>query len=445
MDTIIPPSLNSTLRPDYIPTSDYTSPEFHRLELERLWPKVWQVACRVEEIPCVGDYVNYEIGDDSILVIRSSSDAIKAFYNVCSHRGRRLCDNAKGHVSVLRCNFHAWCYNLQGKATFITDAEDWKGCPDFDETNTSLVEVKCDTWAGFVWINMDPDCEPLLQFLDPLPTNLDAFEFENCRLQAYWTLRVPANWKVVLGAFVEGYHSTGTHPQMLRFGKPYYPAASEDLKGTRKHSTHSMAIHPSVAPDAPRKHDPRELLHDVVIEINRTLGAMYLDPSVAAAARLMTEVAEGTSEEEVHNLFFQFQREETLKIGASWPEKLTLRHLWSLDWQIFPNSSVIPSADGALWYRMRPDGTKADSCIFDIWILGRFAPHKEPKVEQVFFNNVGEFSGRSLILEQDFANLIAVQKGIRCRGFRGARPNPIQEVGVTNIHRVLRQYLFGGQ
>ena len=176
------------LRPDFIPASDYTSSEFHRLELAKLWPRVWQIACREEEIPKVGDYVNYEIGDESILIVRSAEDSIKGFYNVCSHRGRRLIDDRRGCVSMLKCNFHAWCYDLNGKPTVIPSRDDWKDCPEFDDAELSLKQVKVDRWAGWVWINMDPNCEPLPKFLSPLPEKLDAFEFEKCRMKFYKTI-----------------------------------------------------------------------------------------------------------------------------------------------------------------------------------------------------------------------------------------------------------------
>jgi hypothetical protein len=132
-----------------------------------------------------------------------------------------------------------------------------------------------------------------------------------------------------------------------------------------------------------------------------------------------------------------------IKSGAGWPSRLTPADLWSTDWQIFPNSSLLPSVDGALWYRMRPDGDTADACIFDIWVLSRYAPGQAPKVEQEIFDTPDAFKGRSPFLEQDFKNLIGVQKGMRSRAWRGARPNPIQEVSVTNLHRVLHQYLYG--
>ncbi len=116
------------VRRDFVPGSDY-SPEFHRLVMERVWPKVWQVACRVEEIAEVGDYVNYEIGRESILVVRSAQDKIRAFYNVCPHRGRRLRDDERGNLSSIFCGYHAGTFDLNGKPVTIPEREDWHGCP----------------------------------------------------------------------------------------------------------------------------------------------------------------------------------------------------------------------------------------------------------------------------------------------------------------------------
>src|SRR5215471_7950574 len=98
----------------------YLSEDYARAEADKLWPKVWQHAGRVEEIPKVGDFLTYDIGDDSILVVRTAPDAIKAYHNVCSHRGRRLVDapqgthSAHGSRKLLVCGFHGWRYDLDG-------------------------------------------------------------------------------------------------------------------------------------------------------------------------------------------------------------------------------------------------------------------------------------------------------------------------------------------
>ena len=111
----------------------YISEEYARAETDRLWPKVWQHAGRVEEIPNVGDFLTYDIGDDSIVVVRTAPDTIKAYHNVCSHRGRRLLDappgghSTHGNRNLFVCGFHGWRYDLNGKCTFKLDEADWKG------------------------------------------------------------------------------------------------------------------------------------------------------------------------------------------------------------------------------------------------------------------------------------------------------------------------------
>ena len=441
------PSDASGVRLDYIPRSDYLDPAFHKAEVERLWPRVWQIACREEEIPNPGDYVNYEIVEDSILVLRGKDGVIRAFHNVCPHRGRRLRDDARGNVPVLRCNYHAWRFNLEGRLIDRPNPEDWAGCPGVEhDEDIGLVDVKVDTWGGMVWINMDPDCEPLREFLAPLPEKLDAFEFEHCRLAAYWTIQIPVNWKVVLEAFVEAYHVAGTHPQMLKFGHGPAPSPPEDLAGLRKHSTHTTTKTHGPPENSPYAGaDARTLMHGVFDELNKTLKALYLEPAMEAARKLLVEVPQGADVATVRQQNWQFHKEAILNSGARWPERLTPEDLWGTAWQIFPNSSVLPAVDGALWYRMRPDGDDANACTFDIWVLGRYAPGKEPRVEQEFFPTPADFKGKSPFLEQDFENLVAVQKGMRSRAWKGARPNPVQEVTVSNLHRVLHQHLFGNR
>jgi len=111
----------------------FTSPEYAKAEADQLWAKVWQMAGRVEELPAVGSFITYQIGDESILIVRSAPDALKAYFNVCPHRGRRLVDTppgenrACGKQQRFVCGFHGWSFNLQGKNVFVLDPQDWKG------------------------------------------------------------------------------------------------------------------------------------------------------------------------------------------------------------------------------------------------------------------------------------------------------------------------------
>src|SRR5438309_6571007 len=195
-----------------VPKERYVSRAFLDLEMERLWPRVWQVACREEELADVGDYVDYVIGDQSILVVRAAPDTVKAYFNTCLHRGTRLGEGCGTFADdTIRCRYHGWCYDLDGRVTTIPDAHEFPTVP----SDLRLGEVRAERWGGFVFVNMDPGAEPLLDFLDPLPALLAPYHVDQMRFRSYRSTVLPANWKVVVDAFNESYHVQGTHPQIL--------------------------------------------------------------------------------------------------------------------------------------------------------------------------------------------------------------------------------------
>ncbi|MFJ9362114.1 aromatic ring-hydroxylating oxygenase subunit alpha [Streptomyces mirabilis] len=185
----------------------YISQEYARAEGDRLWAKVWQQVGRVEELPDVGDYLTYEILDDSVIVVRTAPDTLRAYHNVCSHRGRRLLDtppgkrDARGRGRQFVCGFHGWRYNLDGRCTHVPEREDWPR--GLSAGNTGLTGVEVDTWGGWIWINMDPECEPLRDYLEPAATLLDPFQLENMRYRWRRWLVFDCNWKTALEAFME--------------------------------------------------------------------------------------------------------------------------------------------------------------------------------------------------------------------------------------------------
>ena len=436
----------SDIRPDFIPATDFTAPDLVQREKQLLWPKVWQMACREEEIPKVGDFVNYQICDESILVTRTAADQIKAFYNVCQHRGRRLRDEERGHLSGFYCRFHGWRYDLDGKLTYVHGRGDWADCPSFKEEEISLPQVQVDTWAGWVWINQDPNCAPLRAYLGDAADVLDVFELQNARRAWYHTIIAPVNWKVVCEAFNEGYHAMATHTSGMRYGGGSSPGVA--------HGDHSMFFSTSDSDSTTEYLEPSNgqwvkatSVAEAIWAGNRhvynTLFAMTLDPGMAANARLRAETAPDTPPMEVLQRLLVIHREELEARGAAWPESLTLETLAraGTDWHIFPNSIVLPTVDGALWYRVRPNGDDPDSCIFDIWSFGRYAPGQEPQVTRQETVGFAAFKGNNPFLEEDFENMEAVHKGMKSRGWKGARTSPVQEVQINNFHRALRRYV----
>ena len=136
-----------------IAVARYTSREFHELEKRLLWSRVWQMACRLEEIPEVGDTTLYEICDKSVLIVRSGPDEVRAFWNSCRHRGRQLITDP-GFVQQLRCPFHGFTWNLDGSLAYVPSRWDF---PQIEDDRLGLGALRVGTWAGFVFVNPDPD------------------------------------------------------------------------------------------------------------------------------------------------------------------------------------------------------------------------------------------------------------------------------------------------
>ena len=195
-----------------VPAQAYYSKAWHDLEVEKLWSKVWQLACLEVEIPNVGDYHVYDITHLSFIIVRTGPDEIKAYRNSCLHRGRKLRTQAGHGAKNLRCAFHGWCWELDGSVKEIPCEWDF---PDMDFDDYGLPEAKVGTWQGFVFINPDRDAEPLADFLGDLGDHFHHLPFTKRFKAAHVAKLMPMNWKVCQEAFMEAYHTVATHPTLL--------------------------------------------------------------------------------------------------------------------------------------------------------------------------------------------------------------------------------------
>lgn len=434
------------VRDDYVPKEHYTSRAFAELERRRLWTRVWQVACREEEIKAPGNYVTYDIADNSFIVVRTDSGQIKAFYNVCPHRGRRL-TSGSGHAQKFHCNYHGWRWNVDGSLNRVLDRSDWGGCTDVSDSDFALREIQVGTWGGFVYINPDPDAEPLSDYLAPMPAYIDPFELQNMRYRWFVSVKLPCNWKVALEAFNEGYHVAATHPQLL-------DTIGDDLTRSQVFGRHGMFTYPrsdrpwgapSPRTGKPVPEDTRPGLISYFDLINQTLKAILTERDTESARGLMTELPPTNDPMKIFPKLFELQARAAEAAGAGWP-KITMEQMMQAgtDWHVFPNQIFLMYPDGALVYRSRPDGDNPDSCIYDIASLQRYAPGAEPKLDKKFFYGTDDwrgFSDISIILQQDFDNMEEVQRGMKSDAFAAARPSPMQETSISNLHRHIRKHL----
>jgi phenylpropionate dioxygenase-like ring-hydroxylating dioxygenase large terminal subunit len=426
----------------------YVSEEYARAERDRLWRRVWLMAGRLEEIPEVGNYLTYDILDDSVVVVRTAPDRISAYYNVCPHRGRRLVDtpagarNACGRKKLFVCGFHGWRFNLDGENVHVLHEDDWKGA--LTAQNTRLAELNVDTWGGWVWINMDPDCEPLRDYLEPVASMLDPFELQNMRCRwRKWGI-FDCNWKVAMEAFNETYHVQTTHPEFNKFG---------EFRGwARVHGRHS-----NIGYDAPKDMDenqqaklrlgsgadPRISTAEMQVYTWEKANTNTTQTLVDAALRLVDELPEGTPPDQVLKHWLESARRDDAARGVIWPT-VDPAHVGKSGtaWQIFPNFQIGHAVNNALCYSARPFGYDPDKCIFEGAVYELFPRGKEPKTEWEYCPPTAQ--AWCYVLAQDFSNMAAVQKGMKSRGFRGTKPNPYMERSTANFHRNLARYMGTG-
>jgi phenylpropionate dioxygenase-like ring-hydroxylating dioxygenase large terminal subunit len=432
-------------------TEAFLSPEYAALEKERLWPRVWQMAGRVEDIPKVGDFFTYEIADESILIVRTAADTIKAYYNVCAHRGRQLVsvtadqNGARGNARNFICAFHGWTYDLEGKNTYILDQDDWHGAltPDC----TSLTSVRCDTWGGFVYIDMREEGESLTEFLGDAGRVLSHFELDRMRYKWRQWCVYPANWKTSIEAFMEPYHTTATHHQLTAFAEFYayskqYGRHSVSGFDQRK-SAESTSQGGSVS-RAGKGEDPRVSTYELAYENYTTINySASTDTLIAAAARLKDELPEGSTVAEVMAHWMASAKADDAARGVTWPEiPPAVMAEAGLAWTLFPNQNILQGVTFALCYRTRPHPTNVDKCIFEAYALERYPEGQEPKTEWVQAEPNAQNWGK--VLAQDFDNMQYVQKGMKSRGFKGALPNPHQEQKIINAHRNWAEFVGRG-
>jgi phenylpropionate dioxygenase-like ring-hydroxylating dioxygenase large terminal subunit len=423
----------------------YISEEYARAEADKLWRKVWLQAGRLEDIPNVGDFITYEILSDSVIIMRSGENELRAFHNVCSHRGRRLIDtpkgkrNARGNKSNIVCGFHGWTFDRQGKCTYVEHQEDWQG--KLTEERTSLGKVHVDTWGGWLWINLDPNAGPLAAYLDPAASLLDPFQLQNMRPRWRKWVIFDCNWKVAMEAFNETYHVSTTHPEFMEFGQ---------FRGWGR----NQGLHSNIGYDAPKGReedqaklrlgageDPRKStweMQDFTWKFANTNTTMTL---VEAAKRLVDELPENTPAPEVSKHWLASARAADEARGVFWPV-VAPEHTakTGTSWQIFPNTQIGHAVNNMLVYHYRPYKADPNKCIFEASVYELYPEGEAPETEWEYT----ELEDWPPVLQQDFNNMAAVQEGMKSAGFRGTQPNPYMERTVPSLHYNLARFMGTG-
>ena len=319
------------------------------------------MACREEEIAEVGEFCEYLIGDQSILVVRAAPDVIRAFHNTCLHRGTRLAEGTGTFPDgCIRCRYHGWRYDLDGRLVEVVDADEFDPIPKAPGPDRAH-----DRWGGFVWVSLDPGAPPLLDFLDPLPTLLAPYHLDRLHLRTYLSTVLPANWKVAVDAFNEGYHVQGTHPQFLPWtddvSLEYEPLGIHAHYGRLPNARRQLRPSPRLGL-SPGEYDEGEILEAFI----RGLGGLFYRDEAALVAEIRASALDG----ETMLRHYQKGRRALLAARGIAVDGFADDQLTSADDVFFFPNMVGPIYPGiAIIFRIRPNGLDLDSCIKDTWFL----------------------------------------------------------------------------
>lgn len=410
---------NPKLGTDIIPKERYTSTDYMQQEWDKLWTKVWLLGCREEDIPEPGDHYVTEIGRESIMLVRQKDMSIKAFYNVCQHRGNKLVhstEQPQEAAASFKCKYHDWEYGLDGGFVDIPDLETFpQGAPDCG----GLTSLPCDTWGSFVWFSLNPDAEPLLDYLGVIPEHLDPYHFERMVLTRVLTVEWDCNWKASVDAFNESYHVQGIHPQLLY----YLDDKDIQIDCYDKHNRYLIAF----GVLSPRVNAPGEIPPPIKV----VMKGAGMDP--AAYEGSVYDIRADVQ---------KYKRTHGATQGKDYSELNDDQLTDDYHYMIFPNITMNVHADDMMMFRQRPHPEDPNKMLFDYYMYelpdNEFdaEEYKRP-VHKTY--KYGEVS-LGLVINQDAYNLPHVQAGMNSAGYQGLWISD-QELRIRHFHKTLEDFI----
>ncbi|MDA1074080.1 MAG: aromatic ring-hydroxylating dioxygenase subunit alpha [Proteobacteria bacterium] len=409
-----------------LPFRRYTDPKFYEKEIDRLWNRTWQWACREEHIPKVGDYVVYDVGPYSLIILRNAPDHVVAFVNSCLHRGMQLCDaGSSGHgKQFLRCPFHGFSWNLDGSLKEIPCRWDF---PHVRDSDFALPQVRVELWGGFVFINMDPIAPSLNEYMEVIPDHFSNWALEDRYIAIHVEKVLPANWKMAMEAFLEAYHVLVTHSQAIRTTGD--ANAQYDIFG--RHVSRFIHTIGFPSPHLTNPPSPEEVLS--------YLGGKHLlgEDGKLPAGKTPRQL-----------LAAQYRETLSQKLEVDLANVSASELMDSIEYFLFPNMFLFPGINIPMIYRFRP--LDVDHCLHEILFLTpvpasgeRPPPAQKFKlgVEDSFTSVPGFDPGLAHVFDQDTENLIRQRAGARA-SVKGAQTlGNYQEARIRRLHMTVDEYL----
>jgi choline monooxygenase len=410
--------------PVAIPTYRYTSPDFARLEMDRLWPRVWQLACTLDQVANAGDWYEYRVGHYSVVIVRGDDGELRAFQNACRHRGSALCQGSGSALTEIRCPFHRWTWDLRGRLREVPSRREFGVLND----DLPLIPVEVDSWGPLVFVNFDPAPEPLAEFLDPVPLDSAWADLDSFYCTAAVSIPARCNWKTLIDGFSETYHVQGIHREMLPM--------CDDVNGPQQVWRRHGKLEQPYGLGSPRLRDrpDDQRVWEAFVQImgNRVGRDLEGDagpaPRVPAGSSLRDEIAAIIRHRAAENGidYSHFTLDQTLNMSQ---------------YNLFPNITVLVFSDMLNVVRSRPGATHLDAYM-DAFTFERRPAHASAR-RRPFEMELDPTADLPLgiVLNQDLANFENSQRGMHQPGLTHLTVSPTEECRIVNLHVNLEEFL----
>ena len=410
--------------PTRVPAERYYSPAFAALEVERMWPKVWQLACMVDHVAEPGDYFEYRCGPYGVLIVRgddldSPCGGLRAFQNVCRHRGNSLCVGSGSGLRELKCGYHGWTWDLAGTLKRVPNR---KGFGALGMSDFPLIPARVDTWAGLVFVNLDLNAMPLLQYLEAVPDDIAWCNLEDSRCYATLTVEVAANWKTIADGYSETYHIATLHPELLR--------CVDDIHAPQRIWGHTGKSDQPYGVQSPR--------FEGALSDEEVWAAYVHTQGALMGAAEGTPLPEREPGQTVADLIAAHTRAFAAGRGVDldWADtdRITRLHQYN----VFPNMTLLANADHLTTMCSRP-GPDPDHGELVMFLMTRMPPDAARTKPTDVRMPAGE-AEPGVVLTQDIRVLPGLQRGLHQPGFTHLVLSG-EERRVINMHRNLERYL----
>ena len=428
----LPPVLRDRSNPPQptadIPFSRYTDRAFFDLEMQKMWRRVWQYACREEHVPEVGDYYVYDLGRASLIIVRTPQ-GLRAYHNSCLHRGTKLKPSqSSGWSASIQCPFHGWDWNLDGSLKSVRC--DWE-FPHLQKDKAGLRQARVESWNGFIFVNFSAQGPGLIDYLEVLPEHFRNWDLTGWYVHTHVQKRLPGNWKLAQEAFMEAYHTPVVHPEMTHVVSDVN--MQHDVFSD--HVSRDLCAMASPSPTSTLEQSQQDLLDKMLVGDRSAVAAKAQVPEGKTARWVMAK---------------QLREQMSKEFGLDYSNRSVPEMIDSLKYNVFPNLFLYPSVGLPLIQQFRPDGDDHDRCLFDQMVL-RPKPTDGSSYEVAEVVRIEEHESYSVakdmdpflahVLDQD-TNIMRWQREGMYASEKGAETLSIyQESRIRHVHQTLDKYL----